>query len=287
MSPSRQPPLIPKMDMNIKDYRKHSPGVKRRSKSKLTLQTSSLATVSSSVSETVTETCDSPEVHKPEVNKAEVNKAVVKMPFKKLIEDPPSGSDVERPDIKIELSNKVDVNFLPSEENIRRTKKPLFVRKLTPQHTRFQEKEPLKGTEREPTKTHVDWHKRRILTRQSSLEDLHRRRGSLPVAGGEGDVIGGDNGGSVGGGGSSTQVEYPPQRPMVSFNYHRSTGQLQVKVSEEGAATRPPARTISRRASIDVAGIGRATASGSPSTDSPPTPPPRAAAPWKVPSLPL
>ena len=135
-SPSRQPPFIPKMDMNIKDYRKHSPGVKRRSRSKLTLQTSSLATVSSGVSETVTETRDSPEVYKPEMQKAEVHKeevdrqevqkAEVKMPLKKLIEDPLSGSDIERPDIKIALPTKVDVNFLPSEENIKRTEKPLL-----------------------------------------------------------------------------------------------------------------------------------------------------------------
>ena len=270
VSPSRQPPLIPKMDMNIKDYRKHSPGVKRRSKSKLTLQTSSLATISSSVSETVTETCDLPEVNKPEADKPEVHKAEVKMPFKKLIEDPPSGSDAERPDIKVVLPKKVDANFLPSEENIKRTEKPLFVRKLTPQHTRFQEKEPVKLTEREPTKTHVDWHKRRILTRQSSLEDLHRRRRSLPAGGGGGGGVGGGNSGCVVGG---AQMEYPTQRPMMSFNYHRSTGQLQVRVPDEGATAHPPVRTISRRASIDVAGIGRATATGSPPTDSPPTPP--------------
>ena len=291
LSPSRQPPLIPKMDMNIKDYRKHSPGVKRRSRSKLTLQTSSLATVSSGVSETVIETRDSPEVqkaevHKQEVDKAEVQKTEVKMPLKKLIEDPLSGSDIERPDMKIALPTKVDVNFLPSEENIKRTEKPLFVRKLTPQHTRFQEKEPVKGSEREPTKTHVDWHKRRILTRQRSLDDLHRRRGSLPVSGGGGGGGGGlagCNSGSVGGGGlipTQLPVDYPPQRPMMSFNYHRSTGQLQVKVPEEvtsAAASNPlppAARKISRRASIEVAGIGRASA-GSPSNDShsPSTPP--------------
>ena len=291
LSPSRQPPLIPKMDMNIKDYRKHSPGVKRRSRSKLTLQTSSLATVSSGVSETVTETRDSPgvykpevqkaelykpEVHKQEVDKPEVQKTEVKMPLKKLIEDPLSGSDVERPDIKIALPTKVDVNFLPSEENIKRTEKPLFVRKLTPQHTRFQEKEPVKGSEREPTKTHVDWHKRRILTRQGSLDDLHRRRGSLPVGGGGGGGgLGGCNSASVGGGGlipAQLPVYYPPQRPMMSFNYHRSTGKLQVKVPEEVTSSSasnppPPTRRISRRASIEVAGIGRVSA-GSPSNDS-------------------
>ena len=216
------------------------------------------------------------EVYKQEVDKPEVQKAEVKMPLKKVIEDPLSGSDVERPDIKIPLPTKVDVNFLPSEENIRRTEKPLFVRKLTPQHTRFQEKEPVKGTEREPTKTHVDWHKRRILTRQGSLDDLHRRRGSLPVGGGGGGGgLGGCNSASVGGGGlipAQLPVDYPPQRPMMSFNYHRSTGQLQVKVPEEVTSSSasnppPPARRISRRASIEVAGIGRASA-GSPSNDS-------------------
>ena len=139
----------------------------------------------------------------------------------------------------------------------------------------------MKGTEREPTKTHVDWHKRRILTRQGSLDDLHRRRGSLPVGGGGGGGLGGCNSGSVGVGGlipaQVPVVDYPPQRPMMSFNYHRSTGQLQVKVPEEVASVSnppPPARRISRRASIEVAGIGRASA-GSPSNDShsPSTPP--------------
>ena len=43
-------------------------------------------------------------------------------------------------------------------------------------------------------------------------------------------------------------------KPMMSFNYHRSTGVLQVKVPEQ-QGPQPP-RAVGRRASIDVAGIG-------------------------------
>ena len=46
---------------------------------------------------------------------------------------------------------QVDVNYLPTEEHIRRTEKPAIVRKL-PQQPRLQTKEPLKGFEKEPTK---------------------------------------------------------------------------------------------------------------------------------------
>ena len=247
VSPSRQPPLIPKMDMNIKDYRKHSPGVKRRSRTKQTIQgTSSLAAASLGVIKTLSDTI-----------------GVRNKVLNELAEEQQSGSDsnAERSDVKVSLSNKVDVNFLPTEDNIRRTERPL-VRKLPPQVPRFQEKEPFKGSEKEPTKVHVDWHRRRFLTRQLSLDDLHRR-GSLGGGG-----LAGVNSGSVGGGsGQALQgliplpVDYP-QKPMKSFNYHRSTSQLQVKVPEEGSAalpSNPPAARISRRASIDVAGIGRGT----------------------------
>ena len=280
-SPSGQPPLIPKMDMNIKDYRKHSPGVKRRSKTKLALQTSSLATVSSGFNETISEQCDSPEVYKAEVKT-----------LKRLLEDPLSGSDsnTDRPDIKVAISKKVDVNFLPSEENIRRTEKPL-VRKLPRQDSRFQEKEPWRGLDREPTKTHVDWHKRRILTRQLSLDDLSRRASLSSGGGGSpGGSSTGLAGAGVGGSGQALQGLVPslpgeyPQRPMMSFNYHRSTGQLQVKVPEEGATGSPtttsatpsqlPVRKINRRASIDVAGIGRGTATSGPSDSGSPSTPP-------------
>ena len=247
ISPSRQPPLIPKMDMNIKDYRKHSPGVKRRTRSKQSVQaTSSVANASVGVVKTISD-------------KMEVKNKILA----EVVEEQQSGSDpnTERPDVKVSLSNKVDVNFLPTDDNIRRTERPL-VRRLPPQVPRFQEKEQSKAVDKEPTKVHVDWHKRRILTRQLSLDDLHRR-GSLGGGG-----LGGLNSGSVGGGsGQALQgliplpVDYP-QKSMMSFNYHRSTGQLQVKVPEEGSAALPsnsPAAWISRRASIDVAGISRGT----------------------------
>ena len=245
VSPSGQP-LITKMDMNIKDYRKHSPGVKRRSRLKQTVQITSK--LEGKLKDgTVPQLCNVQEEKSHERKKT---------PEELNDEQCESDTNMERHDVKAVLSNKVDVNYLPTEDIIRRTEKPV-VRKLPPQIPRLKEKDPVKI---EPTKVHVEWHKRRILTRQLSLDDIHRR-GS--VGGGPG----GWNGGSGGGGGSGQAlqgliplpVDYP-QRPMMSFNYHRSTGQLQVKVPEEGSAafpSNPPPARINRRASIDVAGIGR------------------------------
>ncbi len=278
------PPLIPKLDMKIKDYRSHSPGVKRRARPKSTGSLSAVAAgcefLDQSERHMIIKTIR-PGMQKPEVppkhsflqkgvtlhgpvwaqearvkedyvNRDEIERviphafSVQPMPVVFETEGPVQKQD--RVNVKVAMPNKVDTTFPPPREgNIKRTERPV-VRKLSTQMgLRRSSVQDLRESNREPTKSHVEWFKNRILNRQHSFDDV-----TSPSANG--------NGGTRS---QATIQDTEPQPPRVP-GLQRSLGKLQIVCPEGGndACWYPPPIVNRRRASVDTASMGRGAVGG-------------------------
>ncbi len=281
---SGNPPLIPKLDMKIKDYRSHSPGVKRRARPKSTGSLSSVAAGCEFLDQSERQMLIKairPGVQKPEVPPKHnflqkggmlhgpvwaqdtklkedfvkgqephrtIPQAFTVQPVSVVLETAGPVQKQDRVSVKVAMPNKVDTTFPPPrEDNIKRTERPI-VRKLNTQMgLRRSSVQDLRESNREPTKSHVEWFKNRILNRQHSFDDVTSQSGN----------------GSGGTRSQATNQDTEPQPPKVP-GLQRSLGKLQILCPDDGtdACWYPPPIVHRRRASVDTASMGRGAGVG-------------------------